>query len=157
MKEIDKINTPEKEISESDKSYIKSRLHDIRINTIYISSKHNMKYNKANTNINYNKTINNNNINTTNNINNSKNNPLNKINNSNTTKNHLDNNTKNNEDQNNTKDIVSNKPFDLMKKELALNMKNMKLIKKNNQQKKNIVLSIEKEFDILDSVKRKNN
>ena len=157
MKEIDKINTPEKEISESDKSYIKSRLYDIRINTIYISSKHNMKYNKANTNINYNKTINNNKINTTNNFSNSKNNPSNKINNSNTTNNHLDNNTKNNEDKNNTKDVVSNKPFDLMKKELALNMKNMKLMKKNNQQKKNIVVSIEKEFDILDADKRRNN
>ena len=53
IKEIDKINIQEKTVvSESDKSYIRSRLHDIRINTIYISSKHNMKYK----NNNYNKT-----------------------------------------------------------------------------------------------------
>ena len=56
IKEIDKINIQEEKnvVSESDKSYIRSRLHDIRINTIYISSKHNMKY-KNNNNI-YNKT-----------------------------------------------------------------------------------------------------
>lgn len=136
MKEIDKINVPEKEISESDKSYIKSRLHDIRINTIYISSKHNMKYNKANSNINYNQSSNNNiNINKSKLITPKKNN-------------------NNNLDKNNIKDIKSNKPFDLMKKELALNMQ---LIKKNKQQKKNIVVLIEKEFDILDADKKRNN
>ena len=37
MKEIDKINTPEKnDVSESYKTYIRSRLNDIRINTIYM-------------------------------------------------------------------------------------------------------------------------
>ena len=155
MKEIDKINTPEKEISESDKSYIKSRLHDIRINTIYISSKHNMKYNKTYTNINYNKNTNNNKINISNNISNNKINPSNKVNNNNISNNNMNKNNINKIlDNNNTKEIESNKPFDLMKKELVLNME---LMKKTKQQKKNIVVTIEKEFDILDADKKRNN
>ena len=81
MKEIDKINTPQKEISESDKTYIRSRLNDIRINTIYISSKHNMQYKNNNNNINnnYNKTYTHN-INSTNKININDNNKINKNN-----------------------------------------------------------------------------
>ena len=71
IKEIDKINIQEEKnvVSESDKSYIRSRLHDIRINTIYISSKHNMKYK----NNNYNKTASNNKINIFNNMSSSNN------------------------------------------------------------------------------------
>ena len=150
MKEIDKINTPQKEISESDKTYIRSRLNDIRINTIYISSKHNMQYKNNNNNINnnYNKTYTHN-INSTNKININDNNKINKNNINNK------NNFKNNSitDKNpNLKTENSNKPFDIMKKELALNMK---LMKKNKQQKKNLVLIIEKEFDIMNDDKRR--
>ena len=142
MKEIDKINTPQKEISESDKTYIRSRLNDIRINTIYISSKHNMKYKKNN---NYNKTYSHN-INSSNMINTIN---QNNINNKNNIKNNCNNNKNINLNNENT-----NKSFgDKMKKELAFGMK---LMKKNKQQKNNLVLMIEKEFDIMNDDKRKN-
>ena len=125
MNEIDKINNPQKEISESDKTYIKSRLNDIRLNTIYISSKHN--------------------INNKNNINNNKNN----INN-----NKINNNKININNKNDIKKETSKNPFDLMKKELALNMK---LMKKNKLEKNNIFLSIKKNFYIINPDKRRNN
>ena len=152
MKEIDKINTPEKsDISESDKTYIRSRLNDIRINTIYISSKHNMKY--KNNNNNYNKTVSNGQINLANNVINNKINTQNKINNSNSIKSKVNVNQSTGNNNNGINSNPSN-PFDLMKKELAMKQK---LMKKNKQQKKNIVLVIEKEFDIMDADKRRNN
>ena len=152
IKEIDKINIQEEKnvVSESDKSYIRSRLHDIRINTIYISSKHNMKY-KNNNNI-YNKTASNNKTNIVNNMSSSNNkiNPQNKISNSNSIKNKVNQGCGNN----NIKNDNSNKPFNLMKKELAINMKQ---INKTKKQEKDLVLIIEKEFDIMDADKRRNN
>ena len=152
IKEIDKINIQEqnKVISESDKSYIRSRLNDIRINTIYISSKHNMKYK----NNNYNKTASNSKQNLANNM--SSHNNINsqfKINNTNSIKNKVNPDNGNNNKNKKISD-KSNEPFNLMKKELAINMK---LRKKSKQLKKNIVLIIEKEFDIMDADKKRNN
>jgi hypothetical protein len=124
--EIDKMNDIKNATSNSNNNEIRSRLHDIRLNTIYISSKHNINKNK-------NSNTKNNNVNVKN---------QNKINNSSGT-------------SKNTKNESSVNPFELMKKELAINMK---LIKKNKEQKKNNkFLSIEKEFDIMRSEKRRNN
>ena len=127
--EIDKMNDTKNASSNSNNNEIKSRLYDIRLNTIYISSKHI---------INKNKSKNNNNSAKNNNDNNQ-----NKINNSNNA-------------SKNTKNESSVNPFELMKKELAVNMK---LIKKNKEQKKNNkFLSIEKEFNIINcDDKRRNN
>ena len=122
--EIDKMNDIKNETSNSNNNEIRSRLHDIRLNTIYISSKHNINKNK----------------------------------NSNTKKNNVKNQNKINNSSGtskNTKNESSVNPFELMKKELAINMK---LIKKNKEEKKNNkFLSIEKEFDIMKSEKRRNN
>ena len=160
IKEIDKMNTTQIKISDTDKTYIQSRLDYIRLNTIYISSKHNMKYNNKNK-------INNNNDNN----NNSNKETLKKMNTSvNTFNNELDKNIKindqnniNNPNDNNTSSNIkisnilkigsSNNPFEKMRKELALNMK---IMEKNKQEKHNIVLSLEKKFDIIDADRRRN-
>ena len=129
ISEIDKINDIKNVTSNSNNNNeIRSRLHDIRLNTIYISSKHNINKNK-----NKNNDTKNNNSNNQNKINN--------LNSNNASK--------------NTKNETSVSPFELMKKELAVNMK---LIKKNKEQKKNNkFLFIEKEFDIMNTNKRRNN
>jgi len=133
--EIDKISDPKNTSSNSNNNNeIRSRLHDIRLNTIYISSKRTINNNK-----------NKNNNTKTNNTNTTK---INNINNQN------ENNNSNNNNKN-TKNESSGNPFEQMKKELAINMK---LIKKNKGQKKNNkFLSIEKEFDIVNCDKRRNN
>ena len=80
---------------------------------------------------------------------------LNIMNNKIYSNNNISNINKNNMENNiNQKNNDSIKPFNLMKKELALNMK---LMKKAKQQKKNIVLNIEKEFDIMNTDKKRNN
>ena len=142
IKEIDNINAPQKDISESDQSYIRSRLHDIRLKTIYISSKFNMRHsNKTNNNnYNYNKMASSNITNNPNKININEN----KINNQNKL---IYNNT--------FKNVKIN---DLMKKELEQNMNLMKKGKTQNKiDEKNIVEEMDKEFDIMMPDKRRNN
>ena len=125
IKEVDKINMPQIQISEEENCRIRNKLNDIRMNTIYISSKHIMKYNKPMTNT---RTYKDNKI-----FNNNKIIPENKG------------------KKNNQINKANKKP--LKKVESAMDQK---LNKNKKDEQRNIILEIEKEFDIMNEKKRNN-